>query len=220
MSGPCLAWRRVPFPGWLIVLGPLCLVALGCGREAPKVASKETPKVAPEVASKEAPKAESEAEPKEEPKAARPAAEAPPAVGAAERTSVSQPPPTAAPPKDRKAHAAPAGAQPAKPKAAPTKDIKPLDIKSKLKQPVTFDFTDSTLGDVVDFLRDFTGVNIVLDTPALKAAGVTGDTTVNMKLKDVTLKAALRLMLDQIGVTYVVRDESIVITSRAKSGGR
>ena len=96
---------------------------------------------------------------------------------------------------------------------------KTLEIESKLHKPVVFDFTDSTLSDVVDFLRDFTGVNIVLDKPALEEQGISDDTTVNMKLAGVSLKAALRLILDQIDLTYLIKDDVILITSTARVTG-
>ena len=96
---------------------------------------------------------------------------------------------------------------------------KTLAIEQRLAKPVTFDFSDATLADVVDFLRDFTGVNIVLDTPALEEEGIGSSTAVNMKLAGVSLRSALRLILDPIGLTYLVKDDVIVITSQTQVAG-
>lgn len=98
-------------------------------------------------------------------------------------------------------------------------DEKVRQIEQTLAKPVTFDFADSTLSDVMDFLRDFTGQNIVLDRPALEEEGVSADTTVSLKLTGVSLRSALRLVLDQVNLTYVIRDDVLLVTSKTRVTG-
>ena len=49
-------------------------------------------------------------------------------------------------------------------------------------------FQASPLKDCFDFLRDVSGANIHVNWRALEAAGVTGDTQVNVRLKEVDQK--------------------------------
>jgi hypothetical protein len=53
--------------------------------------------------------------------------------------------------------------------------------------------------DVIDFLRDITSANIVIDSAALKAAGGSLKTPISLNLEKVTLKQALGQVLQQVG---------------------
>jgi hypothetical protein len=94
---------------------------------------------------------------------------------------------------------------------------KDQEIDVALKKPVTFDFTDATLADVVEFIRDFSGVNLVLDRPALQEEGISPDTPVSMRLSGVSLKSALRLVLGQLNLTYIVQNEVLLVTSQVEA---
>src|SRR3989442_14265035 len=41
-------------------------------------------------------------------------------------------------------------------------------IYLRLREPITLEFVDCPLGDIVDFLRDYTTVKVELDYPALE----------------------------------------------------
>ena len=71
---------------------------------------------------------------------------------------------------------------------------------------------------MVDFLQDLTDVNIVTDQKALEAEGITDETTVNLKLSNVRLESALNLILEQVNLDYVIKDEAIFITNKAGVG--
>ena len=71
--------------------------------------------------------------------------------------------------------------------------------------------------DVVDYLKDLHHIEIQLDGPAMKEAGVEESTPVTRNLKGISLRSALRLMLDQLRLTSVIHDEVLLITSRAKA---
>lgn len=58
----------------------------------------------------------------------------------------------------------------------------------------------SSLGDVIDFLADISGVNMAVDWKALDAANVTKETSITLRLgSTVTLRKALKLILQQAG---------------------
>src|SRR4051812_37656615 len=60
-------------------------------------------------------------------------------------------------------------------------------------------FQGQSLKDCFDFLRDVSGANIHVNWRALEAAGVTGDTQVNMRLKEVPLRKVLNVILSESG---------------------
>jgi len=87
-------------------------------------------------------------------------------------------------------------------------------IETALLKTVSLDFDQTAFSDIVDFLRKFTGQNVVLDVKALNRAGVGPDVAISLKVNDVSLKNALRLMLAQIDAAYIVKNDVLLITSR------
>jgi hypothetical protein len=59
-----------------------------------------------------------------------------------------------------------------------------------------FKTSDYGLSNMIAFLGDLTGTNIVVNWPALEAVGVTKETPITARLKDVTISKALELILD------------------------
>jgi hypothetical protein len=78
-------------------------------------------------------------------------------------------------------------------------------------------FTNVTLRDAVDFLRDVSGANIHANWKAIEAAGVTADTTINVKLRSVTLRKVLGLVLSEasggVGLTFYIDEGVVEITT-------
>jgi hypothetical protein len=93
------------------------------------------------------------------------------------------------------------------------------DIKRALDDMTQMEFVDTPLQDVIDYLKDVhkakghPGFEMVLDTKGLNELGITPETPFTKNLKGISLRAALRLMLRDLGLTYVVRHEVLVITS-------
>jgi hypothetical protein len=79
-------------------------------------------------------------------------------------------------------------------------------------------FQGVTFSDAVDFLRDVSGANIIVNWKALEAAGVTRDAPVNLHLNGVSLHKAMDLLLTEAAggdtITYVVDQGVIEITTR------
>jgi hypothetical protein len=81
----------------------------------------------------------------------------------------------------------------------------------------SFNFKDASLRDVMDQLASKYNIKIRLDAAALRQAKVDPNAKITFSIKDVTLRAALSLMLAEHDLAYVVRDEVLLITTKAKS---
>jgi hypothetical protein len=86
-------------------------------------------------------------------------------------------------------------------------------INAALAQPTQLEFIETPLRDVVDFLENHHQINIELYAPALDAVGIGSDTPITRNLKGVPLRSALTLMLRDLDLTYVVRDDVLLITT-------
>lgn len=87
-----------------------------------------------------------------------------------------------------------------------------------LNDDTRLEFIETPLDEVVDFLRDVHDINIELDTGELENAGIGTDVRITQNLKGISLRSALRLMLKDLDLTYVVRDEVLLITTARQAG--
>jgi hypothetical protein len=86
----------------------------------------------------------------------------------------------------------------ANPNDSPDEEQEPLP--AQLGKPLPeLRFNGNYLGDVLDFMRDITGKNIQTDWPALEKAGITRDTPITVKLKNVDANAALTAIMKCAG---------------------
>ncbi len=91
-------------------------------------------------------------------------------------------------------------------------------IEAALYAPVTLNFTDTPLTDVVDKLKARNKIAIQLDKKALDAAGINSGVQLTFSVKGVSLRSALRRMLHQAGLTYLIEHEAILITTPDEAG--
>ena len=103
---------------------------------------------------------------------------------------------------------------------APIKSEKERDIERKLSTPVTLNFSDAPLHQVVDDLRATQGMNIYVDQQALDAENISLEHPVSIKLDQVSLKSALNLILKSVHLTYVIKDEVLQITTESQAKGK
>jgi len=89
--------------------------------------------------------------------------------------------------------------------------LRPLD--EKLNQPIDSEFVNIPLKDAIQFLQEKTGIQFVIQAKKLEEAGVTVDMPVTMSLKNVKLRTLLDLLLEQIELTYMTKDNLILITT-------
>jgi hypothetical protein len=85
-------------------------------------------------------------------------------------------------------------------------------LQSPLKSP-GLTFKDAPLEQVVKTLQDEYRIPVQIDTAALEEIGVDGQEPVNVELHGISLRAALRLMLKPLQLTYIVQDEVLIITT-------
>jgi hypothetical protein len=82
-------------------------------------------------------------------------------------------------------------------------------------------FTDVTLSDALDYVRDTAGVNLVVDWKSLEAANIDRNTLINLHLHNVSLRKALTMLLNEAGagnlLTFYVQDNIVQITTSAKA---
>lgn len=88
-------------------------------------------------------------------------------------------------------------------------------IYAALQQRVEVNFQDKPLGEVLDMLSEITGINIVPDPAGFVEENVQTSEQVTLNLRQpVSLRSALRLMLDPLGLDYTVQHETLKITSK------
>jgi type II secretory pathway component GspD/PulD (secretin) len=100
------------------------------------------------------------------------------------------------------------------------KNEKERDIEHKLMAPVSLNFTNAPLRQVLDDIRSWHGININVDEPALLTEGIELSHSINIKLEQVSLKSALNMLLHNVHLTYVIKDEALQITTEAEARGK
>jgi thiol-disulfide isomerase/thioredoxin len=86
-------------------------------------------------------------------------------------------------------------------------------VAEALKQKVTFEFRGDSLANVVEALETKTGESFVLDPVARRRGVIKADATATGTAADLPLGAALARLLEPLGMTWVVRDEAVVLTT-------
>jgi general secretion pathway protein D len=90
------------------------------------------------------------------------------------------------------------------------------EIQRALRKKVQVNFTQQPLGEVLSQLGNLAGVSIYLDPQGLAAEGATSDMPVTLRLnQEVQLKSALNIILEQYGLTFLVQDEVLKVTSES-----
>jgi len=82
-----------------------------------------------------------------------------------------------------------------------------------LRDEIQLQLTATPLVDAVVLLNQQHGISIGIDHRRLAAAGIRPDVRCTLDVKDVPLASALQKLLGDVGLTYVVEDERIVITT-------
>jgi thiol-disulfide isomerase/thioredoxin len=84
-------------------------------------------------------------------------------------------------------------------------------IANSLEKPVSFDFHNEPLKTVVAFLEERTQEAIVVDPSAMRAGSVVTKIMVSGSSRNESLANAMKKLLASVGLTFVVRDEAVVI---------
>lgn len=101
----------------------------------------------------------------------------------------------------------------ARPKPAPSEAREPVpewqtEIEKAFQSRISFEFVESPLDEVLDFLQDTTGVTFVLDPPAVPKVP-----TVTLRVRDMRAESALKWILKVVGLEYALRDEAVLVST-------
>ncbi|MFM7290544.1 MAG: hypothetical protein ACKO6B_04845 [Planctomycetia bacterium] len=75
-------------------------------------------------------------------------------------------------------------------------------------------FAETPLRDVVETFRETLGVPVLVDRRAFEDAGIDLDLLITFKSHGTTARAALRHILGALDLGWIIRDESLVITTK------
>ncbi|MBI5369225.1 MAG: hypothetical protein HZA54_19465 [Planctomycetes bacterium] len=78
---------------------------------------------------------------------------------------------------------------------------------------LSFDFTDAQLDDIISFCREVSGINFVIDRRVWDKYRPE-ELRVTIKLADVSLRTALRFVLEPRGLTMIFRDGVILVVPK------
>lgn len=93
-------------------------------------------------------------------------------------------------------------------------------INRALSDPLNslgLEFQGAPLSEVVSFLREEYNIEVQLDLQALDDLGLSPDDPIDVNLRNISLRSALRIMLRQLDLTYVISDEVLLITSEEEA---
>ncbi|MDZ4684508.1 MAG: hypothetical protein SH850_05415 [Planctomycetaceae bacterium] len=108
----------------------------------------------------------------------------------------------------------------ARPVFLPEPNVVEALIAAKLSERTELAFADTALTDAIDFLKDYHQISIYIDEAALRDEGVDPSTPINLELSGITLRSALRLLLGAQGLTYVIEDEVMKVTTITRAQER
>ncbi|MBM4039688.1 MAG: hypothetical protein FJ290_14360 [Planctomycetes bacterium] len=87
------------------------------------------------------------------------------------------------------------------------------EIRRAFEKRVTFDFVETPLHDVVNFLSSLVDVTIVLDEPSARDAP-----NITLRVNDMRLEAALGWILRIVSLRYQLKDEALFIAKPERIG--
>jgi hypothetical protein len=96
-------------------------------------------------------------------------------------------------------------------------DPREASIRAALKKTTTIDAVEMPLKDVVLYLSETHNIPIVLSMRKLEEASISADTPVTKSLRGITLRSALKLMLNDLDLAYVVENGVLTITTKEEA---
>jgi len=94
------------------------------------------------------------------------------------------------------------------------------EIELKLDKPIPIDFTQVPLELAIDNLRTLTNLPISIDTAAIEAEGINLSKPITEKLSPVATRHVLTILLEKAGLSYVVENDVVKVTTAKKAKGR
>ncbi len=99
--------------------------------------------------------------------------------------------------------------------AQPRMTAKERSILRTLDSSITVDVKNRSFQSVLDYLRDKTGLPIIVDQDSLKQVDASYDSSVSLNMKDVSVRTVLHQVLGNLNLTYIIRNEAVQVVSPA-----
>ncbi|HZE98342.1 MAG TPA: hypothetical protein VE981_15025 [Planctomycetota bacterium] len=95
-------------------------------------------------------------------------------------------------------------------------DPRKQEVVSKLNtMRVTVNFENSTMEEAISYLRDYSGLNIIVDAEVYKNQSE-DQLKVTLKVKDLLLKSVLKLMLNSRELTAMYKEGVVLVVPKGK----
>jgi len=88
-----------------------------------------------------------------------------------------------------------------------------VQIRAELEKPTALEFQDAPLDVALEHIALLHSIPIVTDTTALEDFGIGRDTPITFEMKRLPLRNTLRVLLGELDLTWVVRDEVLLVTT-------
>ncbi len=95
----------------------------------------------------------------------------------------------------------------------PTMTKKERELLKALDTPISLGYKEAPFDEVLKFISTNMGQNILVDKLALMQAMLESSTPVSVTLRDVATRTALRKVLQDQQLTYIIKDETIQVVS-------
>jgi len=86
------------------------------------------------------------------------------------------------------------------------------EIEDKLERQVSFDFIETPLNQIVEFLRTVSGINIVLDSRGIEAAGKDPAMPITLRVSRISLRDALDWITEFGNLKWTMRKGVVLIS--------
>ncbi len=87
-------------------------------------------------------------------------------------------------------------------------------IDAALRDLAQVEFIETPLKDAIDYIGQLHRITIVIEENALTEEAIPLDEPINLVLSGITLESMLHRMLNRLGLTYIIEDEVMVITTQ------
>ncbi len=90
-------------------------------------------------------------------------------------------------------------------------------LTAKLNQPISAKFEDTPLSNALEYLSEVMGTPIRLDFGSLADEGIKADAQVAVQLENVPAEVVLETILEPLGLTTIIRNETLKVLTAAKA---
>ncbi len=87
-------------------------------------------------------------------------------------------------------------------------------INKKLDEEISFNLNQNKLEDIVEQIRTEKRIEVQIDKKALEEAAFDTATPIDKVINNTKLRAALRLVLNDLGLSYVIENDVLLITTK------